>query len=136
MADVIQQQEEIASAGGLVVVVSFGLQEGALRWLQDTGCPFTMLLDSDRKIYHSFGLQRSVLKVWGVSSLVYYAEAMYAGKPLPKPYENVHDDTQQMGGDFILGPDGTVKFMYPSQTNTDRPNIDLILQELKKIKNA
>ena len=31
-----------------------------------------------------------------MKSLVYYAEAMFAGKPLPKPYENVHDDTEQV----------------------------------------
>lgn len=35
-------------------------------------------------------------QVWGVAPLVYYAEAMHAGKSLPKPYENVHDDTQQV----------------------------------------
>jgi len=34
--------------------------------------------------------------VWGVTPLVYYAEAMAIGKPLPKPYENVHDDTEQV----------------------------------------
>lgn len=118
------------------MVVSFGLQEGAQKWLEDTGCPFPMVLDADRKVYHAFGLQRSVLKVWGIQSMVYYAEAMYAGKPLPKPYENVHDDTQQMGGDFILGTDGKVRFLYPSQSNTDRPSVDLIVQELKKIQTA
>ena len=35
-------------------------------------------------------------QVWGVNSLVYYAEEMAAGRPLPKPYENVHDDPQQV----------------------------------------
>ena len=37
-----------------------------------------------------------VLQVWGVTPLVYYAEAMAIGKPLPNPYENVHDDTEQV----------------------------------------
>ena len=31
-----------------------------------------------------------------MNSLVYYAEEMAAGRPLPKPYENVHDDPQQV----------------------------------------
>lgn len=117
-------------------MISFGLQEGAEIWLTDTQCPFPMLLDTDRNIYHAFGLQRSVLKVWGVKSLVYYAEAMFAGKPLPKPYENVHDDTQQMGGDFIIDDKGIVRFMYPSQTNTDRPSVNMLVEELNKIQSA
>lgn len=114
-------------------MISFGLEEGAKKWLSDTDCPFPMLLDTERQTYHTFGLKRSVLKVWGVTSLVYYAEAMHAGKTLPKPYENVHDDTQQMGGDFILDGEGRVRFLYPSQTNTDRPSVNLLLEELKKI---
>ena len=33
-----------------VVVVSFGCQEGASHWLQETGCQYDMLLDPDRKV--------------------------------------------------------------------------------------
>ena len=36
-----------------------------------------------------------------------------------------------MGGDFILDKDGIVKFLYPSQTNTDRPSADKIIEELE-----
>jgi len=43
-------QEELVSVAGRVVVVSFGHQEGATRWLEDTGCPFPMLLDGDRQV--------------------------------------------------------------------------------------
>lgn len=32
------------------VVVSFGCQEGASHWLQETGCQYDMLLDPDRKV--------------------------------------------------------------------------------------
>ena len=28
--------------------------------------------------------------------MVYYGEAMTAGKPLPAPYENIHDDVNQV----------------------------------------
>lgn len=33
-----------------VVVVSFGCQEGAAHWLQETGCQYDLLLDPDRKV--------------------------------------------------------------------------------------
>jgi len=128
--------DEVTAAGGQVVIISFGLMEGAQRWLEDTKVSYKMLLDPERRIYHAFGLYRSVAKVWGVASLVYYAEAMVAGRPLPKPYENVHDDTQQMGGDFIIDAQGVVRFVYPSKSNTDRPSVSAIVDELKKLQSG
>lgn len=32
------------------LVISFGCQEGASHWLHETGCPYEMLLDPDRKV--------------------------------------------------------------------------------------
>ena len=45
-------KERITSAGGRVIVVSFGIKEFAQRWLQDVHCPFPMVLDPDRKVSH------------------------------------------------------------------------------------
>ena len=44
----------------------------------------------------SLGSCPVTFQVWGVNSLVFYAEAMVAGRPLPKPYENIHDDPNQV----------------------------------------
>ena len=46
-----------------VVVVSFGCQEGASHWLQETSCQFDMLLDADRKVrgQHEAMLQKTKL---------------------------------------------------------------------------
>lgn len=90
-----------------------------------------MLLDTERRIYLAFGLPRSVAKVWGVGSMVYYAEKITQGIPLPKPYENIHDDAIQMGGDFVINKNGDVTFMYCSQTSSDRPLISAVLEAIK-----
>lgn len=37
-----------------------------------------------------------LLQVWSVECMVYYGEQMRAGKKLPSPYENVHDDVNQV----------------------------------------
>lgn len=44
------------------LVISFGCQEGASHWLRETGCPYDMLLDPDRKVrrQHSNVLTRDV----------------------------------------------------------------------------
>jgi len=122
---------ELAGLGVSVLVVSFGQREGARRWAEETKCPFPVLLDPHRKIYQAFGLYRSVFKVWSISCLVYYAEQISTGRELPKPFENIHDDPQQMGGDFLLSADGTVNFTHPSQAANDRPSIGQIINAVQ-----
>lgn len=35
-------------------------------------------------------------QVWSISCMVYYAQQMCAGRSLPTPYENIHDDPNQV----------------------------------------
>ncbi|KAK7487088.1 hypothetical protein BaRGS_00021583 [Batillaria attramentaria] len=123
--------DEFQKRDAAIVLVSFGEREGALKWLADTGCPFDLLLDKSRQLYHSFGLKRSVYKVWSISCLLYYAEQMRAGRTLPSPYEDIHDDPNQMGGDFIIAKDGQILLAHCSQTASDRPSVDSLLQTLE-----
>ena len=118
-------------ANGSVILVSFGVKEGAQKWLEETKSSFRMVIDIERHLYTAFGLQRSVFKVWGVGSMVYYAEKMSQGVPLPKPYENIHDDHIQMGGDFIVDKNGIVRLIYSSKTSSDRPEIQTLITGLR-----
>lgn len=124
------RQEEFQKLDAQIVLVSFGVREGALNWLSETGCPFTMLLDQSRQLYHLLGLKQSVFKVWGVSCMIYYAEQMRAGQKLPSPYENIHDDPNQMGGDFVVAGDGKLLLAHCSENASDRPSVDTLLRVL------
>lgn len=53
----------MAALGCKVIIVSFGEREGALRWKNDTNCPFNIYLDQDRKLYFALGMHRSLAKV-------------------------------------------------------------------------
>ena len=53
---------ELADSKVAVAVVSFGVVEGADKWLADTGCKYPMFLDPERKLYRKFGLHRSLAK--------------------------------------------------------------------------
>lgn len=119
--------------GGGVVVVSFGVKEGAQKWKEDTKCPFPMYLDTDRNLYRAFGLNRSLSKTWGIKAMVFYGEKVTQGVSLIKPYENIHDDVEQMGGNFILDTAGKMQLVYPSQHSSDRPTIDNILSVFRKL---
>lgn len=130
MAQLQENQSHLEAVPVKVIVISFGCREGALRWLQETGCPYSMLLDPNRKLYHAFGLGKSVEKVWNVDVLNYYAEQKVANRPLPKQFENIIDDPHQLGGDFVLDPNGIVIFFHPCQSSTDRPSLSELLSAL------
>uniref|UniRef100_A0A3Q2PMY4 Uncharacterized protein n=1 Tax=Fundulus heteroclitus TaxID=8078 RepID=A0A3Q2PMY4_FUNHE len=75
-----------------VVVVSFGRAEGAQLWLQETGCTFEMLLDSQRQVYRSFGLGSSFSRVLKFGCLMRFSEYSVADRDFPDfPYRLLED---------------------------------------------
>jgi len=113
-----------------VMVISFGVEKGAKIWLDETKCTFPMLLDQERTLYASFGLQRSIEKVFQVNVMKYYAEQTLQ-HPLPKSQEGIEDDVLQMGGDFTIhAKDAVLSFSYPSKTPSDRPSMESIFQKI------
>ncbi|KAG7229129.1 hypothetical protein INR49_013071 [Caranx melampygus] len=113
-----------------VVVVSFGCQEGAAHWMQETGCQYDMLLDSDRKMYTAFGLEASLKKVLNFSNMLLYAEYVADNMEFPRDLPSIQDDMFQLGGDFVLDEHGRVLFSHCCQSPIDRPSVDTILSAL------
>ena len=109
-----------------VVVVSFGCEQGASHWLQETGCRYDMLLDPDRKVrgqphtmevqntrfivclvdkqvvcrvlqmYTAFGLQASLKKVLNFSNMLLYAEYVADDMEFPRERPSIQDDMFQV----------------------------------------
>ena len=52
--------------------------------LQETGCKFPMYLDTERALYKSFGLRRSLAMVYNKATAAYYGGLKAEGKPLHK----------------------------------------------------
>jgi len=123
--------QEVANAGARVVVVSFGSLQGAAGWLKDTGCKLEMFLDPDRSLYRALGLPRSVSKVWGISTIHFYAGEVASGRTLPKSQQE-EDDPLQMGGDFTLNRTGHLILCHPSSNPRDRPSLEKILAVVKE----
>ena len=63
MATLERNAEVWQSRNVAVVVVSFGVEAGAVNWLKQTGCKLDLYLDPDRKLYRALGLHRSLKKV-------------------------------------------------------------------------
>lgn len=125
MAQVVAQQAAFDQHNCQIAAISFGPRYWADVWVQETGFS-PLLLDLDRQAYHAYGLKSSWLHAHGAKNLWYYAKAKVKGK---KTYGD-RGDPNQMGGDFLVGPDGRLRMVHPSKDPTDRPNVEALLAVL------
>ncbi len=123
MAQLRRQKDQFDERNIRIVVVAFVTDDRAYDWLEQTKSPFPFLLDPDRTVYERYGLKRSLLRSWNLPTLWYYAKELLSGKPI----KQIQGDPNQLGGDFLVGPDGRLKLVYPSDDPTDRPSIEMLL---------
>jgi len=123
VASVAAVKDKLTALGCQVVILSFGVREGAERWKTDTQCPFPVYLDQGRSAYHSYGMLRSLSKCWSRGTRTFLVGVLFSGRKLVTPYQDIEDDPLQMGGDVLLRSDGSAVTVYKSQFPPDRPNI-------------
>ena len=121
-----QHTAELNALNARLTVVSFGSTLGARAWLEETGAPFTLLLDADRAAYRAYGLDYSLLRSWGLNVWVRYAQLLLTGRK----WRGIQGDSGQLGGDFIVDSSGVIRFVYRSHDPTDRPSIRQLLTTL------
>ncbi|KAM3871179.1 taxilin beta b [Diretmus argenteus] len=128
LKDLETNQRSLDAHSMRVVVVSFGCREGALHWLEETGCQYDMLLDPHRQIYNTFGLEVSLKKVLNFNNMLLYAEYVVDNMEFPRGLPSVEDDMfQLLGGDFIVDEHGRVLFSHCCQSPIDRPSVEDML---------
>lgn len=97
--------------------------------LKDVSSPFPVLVDLSRSTYRTWGLVRtSYAAVW-LDPRVWarYARLMAAGE---RP-RGLGRDTRQLGGDFVVRPDGIVGYARPQQRD-DRPSVGRLLRVIEQ----
>ncbi len=127
MAQLRRIQDQLTAAHTTVAVISFGSNAGMDAWLAQTRSPFALLHDPARAVYRTYGLGKSFWRVWSPQVMGHYLKLMLQGERL----RGVWGDPHQLGGDFIIGPDGRLRLTYYSQDPTDRPAIDDLLAALR-----
>ncbi|XP_063355847.1 prostamide/prostaglandin F synthase-like isoform X2 [Pelmatolapia mariae] len=125
--DLQKNQSSLDAHSVQVVVISFGCQEGASHWVQQTGCQYDMLLDPSRKMYSAFGLGASLKKVLNFSNMLIYSEYVANDMEFPRELPWIQDDMFQLGGNFVLDEHGRVLFSHRCQSPIDRPSVEDIL---------
>ena len=91
--------------------------------------PFRCLSDEPRVAYRAYGLGRaSWLRTLTPRALAPYLK-LYFRRGGPRPAYG-GQDLRQMGGDFVVGPDGRLALAYASHDPADRPTVDQLLAAL------
>lgn len=114
-----------------VVLISF-VRDGLEDWQTVAGVPLDKqvlaLVDEDRKVYKLLGLVKgSTWSIWQPKVLFYYMKRMLKGREL----HSMNGDPHQLGGDFLVSPNGELLLEHPSQDPTDRPTVDQICHVLE-----
>ena len=128
MAQVVYHHEQIQAAQTNVVTVSFDTPYWSQVWLQETQSPFPFLIDIERAAYRAYGLESSTLRSWSPANLWYYAKAIAQKR---QTYGK-RGDPHQLGGDFVIDPQGIIRLAHPSREPTDRPTVATILDVLTR----
>lgn len=112
----------------LVVLVTFTRQRNLRGYRGRLGLPYPVLSDEQRVAYRAYGLGRGAWwRVWGPATLRAYAGLVRRGARLRRPEE----DTLQLGGDFVVGPDGRLLYTYRSRGPADRPPVDELVRAVR-----
>ena len=107
-----------------VAVVTFESEYFARAYAEETQLPWPILLDTDRRLYRAYGMERG--RWWdlaGPAATWAYLKLMFRGGRVRK----AHDDVKQLGGDVIIDPQGIVRFHHVGNGPADRPPIDELL---------
>ncbi len=92
---------------------------------REIGLGYAYYGDPERRAYEALGFGRgSAARVWlHPRVLARYAQLLARGRR-PRPPQ---DDTLQLGGDVLAGPDGRIEWVYRSKGPDDRPSPGAIL---------
>jgi peroxiredoxin len=115
-------------AGAAVVLVTFTRPRNLPGFRRRLGLRYPVVTDETRAVYRAYGLGRGPWwKVWGPRALLASVRLVRAGRRLERPTE----DTLQLGGDFVVDPDGRLVYAYRSNAPDDRPPVDALIDAVR-----
>lgn len=90
---------------------------------------FPVLVDTDRRTYRAWGLRRAKWSTVYLDPKVWrsYVRKLLSGQRPPKGGR----DTLQLGGDFVVAPDGTLAYSRPQEVD-DRPPVGEVLTAVEQ----
>ncbi len=123
-----QKHDEIEARGAAVLAVSFEPRDRLFQLSRELRLPFPLLSDRERDSYRAYGLQRGNLRqIFSLQTILAYVKLLAQGRS----YHFSRSDLRQLGGDFIIGPEGVIQYQYCSAAPNDRPSVDELIERIK-----
>lgn len=129
LAQLRRDRERFAAAGARIVAVGQGTASDRDSFVAAHGpYPFDVLCDPSRDAYKAYGLARGSLYNVALHPNVIAkgAEAFLAGERQGRTV----GDGMQLGGTFLISPDGVVVFAHEHKQSSDFPSNDAVLAAL------
>ncbi len=99
-----------------------------MAYVKATKLKWPLLLDSEQKLYTSYGMSRgSWWDIYNPVSVWNYLQLILRGKLPGKPGR----DWRQLGGDVLIDPVGIVRLHHVSDNPHDRPSVETILEAVR-----
>ncbi len=117
---------EIRARGAELVVIGNGSQHFAAAFREDMGLDCPLLVDPALRAYRAAGLRRGRVELLSPRLPLHALRALRAGHR----QTSVQGDPWQLGGVFVIRPDGTVAFRHASREAGDHAPIDAIVAAL------
>lgn len=129
MAQLRQSKLELDARQTRVILISFGTNQLAQAWIEETNSDYQFLLDPEKKAYRAYGLGHSFFHSWKPKIWIEYARLLTQGRK----WRGIQGDSGQLGGDFIIDRSGIIRMAYRSDDPADRPAVSHIFTILDVI---
>ena len=106
-----------------VVLITFTEPSALAGYRDRNALPFPVVTDPNRHAYRAYGLGRgSVARVWGWRAGLRYVQILRRSGL--RAWRRPTEDTLQLGGDFVIDPDGTLIYGFWGRGPDDRPRVE------------
>jgi len=123
----LRQSAELAAMGVGIATLFFSqvrrLPDYRVRFdIPDT---ISLLADEGRTVYKAYGMRvGSLREIYSPEVIAKYARLIRGGMKMKMKTD---EDTRQLGGDVIVGPDGRIILAHCSKNQADRPSVETLI---------
>ncbi len=101
----------------------------ATAYVRETDLEWSLLIDEERTLYQSYGLDRGDFRnTDGPAAVWSYEKLLSRGRRLRLPAS----DVRQLGGDVLIDADGIVQIHHVGSGPADRPEISVLLEPVQR----
>jgi dehydrogenase/reductase SDR family protein 12 len=119
--------QDIRDRGAELVIVGNGAQNFAAAFREDFQLDCPLLVDPELRAYRAAGLRRGRVEILSPRLPLNALRALMSGARQGA----VEGDPWQLGGVFVIRPDGELTYRYASSAAGDHPSVDDILAALE-----